>query len=87
LQRDFQSQCEGIGAEHAFGQVGLEVCDELFFAFEAFGHTRDRRQLKRVIAQPQRRLKPILRTYSGKKPRYKRTRGLAKNLLKVWPAL
>lgn len=35
----------------------------------------------------QRRLKPILHTYAGKKPRYKRTRGLAKNLLKVWPAL
>lgn len=87
LQRDFQAQAEGIGAEHELGQVGLEVCDELFFAFEAFQHTRDRRQLRRVIARLQRRLKPILRTYSGKKPRYKRTRGLAKNLLKVWPAL
>ena len=26
-------------------------------------------------------------TYSGKAPRYKRSRGLARNLLKVWPAL
>jgi hypothetical protein len=34
-----------------------------------------------------RELKPILRTYSGKAPRYKRSRGLARNLLKVWPAL
>ena len=87
LQRDFQAQCEGIGAEHELGQVGLEICDELFFAWEAFQHTHDRRQLKRVIRRLQRRLKPILRTYSGKKPRYKRTRGLAKNLLKIWPAL
>ena len=87
LQRDFQAQCEGIGAEHELGQVGLEICDELFFAWEAFQHTRDRRQLKRVIRRLQRRLKPILRTYAAKKPRYKRTRGLAKNLLKLWPAL
>ncbi|MHB1836445.1 MAG: IS66 family transposase, partial [Solirubrobacteraceae bacterium] len=75
------------GAEHELGRVGLEVCDELFFAWEAFAHTGDRRQLKRVIGRLQRRLKPILRTYSGNKPRYKRTRGLARNLLKIWPAL
>jgi transposase len=87
LQRDFQAHAEGGGAEHELGRVGLEVCDELFFAWEAFQHTRDRRQLRRVIRQLQRRLKPFLRTYSGKKPRYKRTRGLAKNLLKIWPAL
>jgi transposase len=34
-----------------------------------------------------RELKPILRKYSGKAPRYKYTRGIARNLLKVWPAL
>ncbi|HMC94220.1 MAG TPA: IS66 family transposase [Polyangia bacterium] len=87
LQRDFQAQFEGIGAEHELGQVGLEICDQLFFAWEAFQHTGDRRQLTRVIRRLQRRLKPILRTYAGKKPRYKRTRGLAKNLLKIWAAL
>lgn len=87
LQRDFQAQCEAIGAEHELGQIGLEICDELFFAWEAFQHTRDRRQLTRVIRRLQRRLKPILRTYAATKPRYKRTRGLAKNLLKLWPAL
>ena len=87
LQRDFQAQCEGLGAEHDLGQVGLEICDELFFAWEAFQHTRDRRQLTRVIARLKRRLKPILRTSAGTAPRYKRTRGLAKNILKVWPAL
>ena len=34
-----------------------------------------------------REFKPILRQHSGKAPRYKYTRGMAKNLLKVWPAL
>ena len=34
-----------------------------------------------------RQFKPILATYAGKAPRYKYTRGMARNLLKVWPAL
>jgi transposase len=87
LRRDLQAQREGIGAEHELGRVGLEICDELFFAWEAFQHARDRRQLTRVIRRLQRRLKPILRTYVATKPRYNRTRGLAKNLLKLWPGL
>lgn len=87
LQRDFQAQAEGLCAEKEFGAIGLEVCDELFFAWEAFQHTADRRQLKRVIGRLQRRLKPVLRAHAGKAPRYKRTRGLANNLLKIWPAL
>jgi transposase len=87
LQRDFQAQAEGLGAEKAFGQIGLEICDELFFAWEAYQHTHDRRQLTRVIRRLRHQLKPILRQYSAKAPRYKRTRGLAKNLLKIWGAL
>ena len=34
-----------------------------------------------------RELKPILRQYAGKMPRYRRTHGLARNLLKLRPAL
>ena len=40
----------------------------------------------RRIRQLRRQLKAILRQHSGKAPRYKHTRGLARNLLKVWPA-
>ena len=87
LQRDFQAHAEGLGAEQEFGELGLEICDELFWAWEIYEHTSDRRELKRRITQLRRQLKPILRTYSSKAPRYKRTRGLARNLLKVWPAL
>jgi hypothetical protein len=32
-------------------------------------------------------LKPLLERYAAKAPKYKRSRGLARNLLKVWPAL
>lgn len=47
----------------------------------------ERKELKRRIRLLRRELKAILRTYSGKAPRYKRSRGLARNLLKIWPAL
>ena len=87
LRRDFQAQAEGIGAEQELGQHGLRVCDELFWAWEIYQHTRERKELKRRIRLLRRELKPILRKYAGKAPRYKRTRGLAHNLLKVWPAL
>jgi transposase len=59
----------------------------LFWAWEVFQHTGDRRDLKLAIRALRHELKPILRTYSGKAPRYKYTRGMARNLLKVWPAL
>lgn len=87
LRRDFKAQAEGLGAEKEFGKAGLEVCEQLFWAWEIFQHTGDRRDLQSAVRALQRQLKPILRTYAGKAPRYKRTRGLARNLLKVWPAL
>jgi transposase len=87
LRRDFKAHAEGLGAEKAFGEEGLKVCEELFWSWEIYLHTRDRAELKRRISALRRQFKPILRTYSGKAPRYKYCRGMARNLLKVWPAL
>jgi len=87
LQRDFQAQAEGPGAQAEFGTAALTVCEEVFWAFEIFQHTGDRVELQRRIRACQRALKPLLRRYHGKAPRNKRTRGLARNLLKIWPAL
>ena len=87
LQRDFTAQAEGLDAEKELGEAGLRICDELFWAWEIYQHTRERKELKRRIRLLRRELKPLLRQYSGKAPRYKRTRGLARNLLKVWPSL
>jgi transposase len=88
LQRDFTAHAEaGGGAEQELGEIGLRICDQLFFAWEIYQHTGQRHELKRRIRLLRRELKPILRIYSSKKPRYKRTRGLARNLLKLWPAL
>ncbi len=87
LRRDFQAHAEGRGAENEFGEQGLKVCDELFWSWEIYQHTHQRTELRRRIRRLRRELKPVLRKYSGKAPRYKHTRGLARNLLKVWPAL
>jgi transposase len=87
LRRDFKAHADGIGAEKAFGEHGLRICEELFWSWEIFQHTRDRRELKRRIRALRRDFKPILRTYSGKAPRYKHCRGMARNLMKAWPAL
>jgi len=87
LQRDFASHADGLAAEKEFGEAGLEVCRELFWAWEIFQHTGDRHDLKLRIRALQRELKPILRRYAGKAARYRYSRGLAKNLLKIWPAL
>jgi transposase len=87
LRRDFQAHAEGLASEKEFGEHGLRVCEELFWSWEIYQHTRDRKELKRRIRLLRRELKPILRNHSGKAPRYKYTRGLAKNLLKIWPAL
>jgi transposase len=87
LRRDFQAHAEGLAAEKEFGQAGLRICEELFFSWEIYQHTHQRKELKRRIRLLRRELKPILRKFSGKAPRYRYTRGMAKNLLKVWPSL
>jgi transposase len=87
LRRDFTAHAETGGAEKELGEHGLRICEQVFWAWEIYQHTGQRQELRRRIRLLRRELKPILRTYSGKKPRYKRSRGLARNLLKVWPAL
>jgi transposase len=87
LRRDFKAHAEGLAAEKDFGEHGLRICDELFWAWEIYHHTGDRRDLQLRVRALRRELKPILRSHLAKGKRYKYTRGMARNLLKVWPAL
>jgi transposase len=87
LQRDFQAHAEGIRGERELGQRGLEICEELFWAWEIYQHTGDRRELQRRARLLQRQLKPLLRQHASKGARYRYGRGFARNVLKVWPAL
>jgi transposase len=87
LKRDFQAHAEGLGAEKEFGEAGLELCERVFWAWEVFAHTDDRRQLKLTVRRLQREFEPIMRRYAAKRARNKYCRGMARNLLKAWPAL
>jgi transposase len=87
LARDFTAHAEGIAAEREFGEHGLRICERVFWAWEVFQHTHDRRELRATIRELQREFKPIVRRYAGKNRRYKYCRGIARNLLKDWSAL
>ena len=87
LRRDFKAHADGLAADNDFGEAALKFCDQLFWAWEIFQHTGERPALKQRIRALRRQFKALLRTYAGKQARYRHTRGLARNLLKLWPAL
>jgi len=87
LKRDFAAHAEGLGAEKEFGERGLQLCERVFWAWEVFQHTADRRALELAIRRLQREYKPIIRGYAATRARNRHCRGMARNLLKAWPAL
>ena len=87
LKRDFAAHAEGLDAENEFGEQGLELCERVFWAWEVFQHTADRRALKLTTRRLQREYKPVIRGYAAKRARNRHCRGMARNLLKAWPAL
>ncbi len=87
LKRDFQAHAEGLAAEKEFGEAGLALCERVFWAWEVFQHTDERDELKRTVRALQRTYKPIIHAFAAKRARNKRCRGMARNLLKAWPAL
>jgi transposase len=87
LKRDFQAHAEGLSTEKEFGEVGLELSEHVFWAWEVFEHTRDRRELRRTVRRLQREYQPLIHYYAEKRARNRHCRGMARNLLKAWPAL
>jgi transposase len=51
LRRDFQAHAEGLAGEKEFGEAGLSLCERVFWAWEVFQHTGERRELKRTTRQ------------------------------------
>ena len=86
LVRDFTAHSEGLAAEQAFGEAGLEIAKRLFAAWAQFQADGDRDALNRRIAPLKAELSALLVEGSEGK-RHKRTWGLANNLLKLGPAL
>jgi transposase len=87
LKRDFAARAEGLTAEKEFGEHGLVLCERVFWAWEIFQHTNDRRELKRMIDGLQREFKPTIQGFASKRARNKHCRGMARNPIKAWPAL
>jgi hypothetical protein len=55
---------KGLAAEKEFGEHDLALCERVFWAWEVFQHTHDRRELKRTIRSLQRQSQadhPLLR--------------------------
>ena len=67
LRRDFKAHAEGLAAEKEFGEHGLSLCEQLFWAWEVFAHTHDRRELQRTVRSLQRQYKPIIRSYHAER--------------------
>jgi transposase len=87
LRRDFKAHAEGLAAERDFGLIGLDISERVCWAWEVFQNTGDRRELKRTIGALAREFKPLIAHYASKSSRHKYCRGMARNLLKLWPAL
>jgi transposase len=87
LRRDFTFHADlGSGPQEAFGLDGLEVTWNVFQAWKQFQQDGDREALKRRVEAAKAQLWPLLEWGStGKRRRH--VRALARNLLKLWPAL
>jgi transposase len=87
LRRDFKAHAEGLAAEREFGLAGLDLSEAVFWAWEVFQNTGDRRGLKRTIGALECEYQPVIAHYASKSPRHKYCYRMARNLLKLWPAL
>ena len=87
LRGDFTFNADlGLGAQETFGLDGLEVSWNVFQAWKQFQQDGDRAALQRCVEAIKDQMWPLLEWGStGKRQRH--VRALAKNLLKLWPAL
>jgi hypothetical protein len=64
--RDFQAHADGLSAGHEFAEHGVRICEQLFWAWEIYQHTGERRDLRRRVRALRRELKPILQPILGR---------------------
>lgn len=87
LRRDFTFHADlGLGSQETFGLDGLEVTWNVFHAWKQFQRDGDRAALQQQVEAIKKQMQPLLEWGStGKRQRH--VHALAKNLLKLWPAL
>jgi transposase len=88
LLRDFRFHAESpLAHQSEFGEACLRVAEEVFSAWREFQRSGNRRALRRHIGPLERELRALCETGKRKSVKTRYHRGLARNLIKVWPAL
>src|SRR6266542_4019023 len=87
LRRDFTFHADlGSGPQEAFGLDGLEITWNVFHAWKQFQQDGDCAALRRRVEVAKDQLWPLLE-WGSRGKRQRQVHALAKNLLKLWPAL
>jgi transposase len=87
LLRDFCRHSEGLTHQKEFGEAGLALTGRLFDAWQAHTDHQDRDRLAQDIEPVKTELQALLTAAVDGRARNRWHRGLANNLLKIWPAL
>ncbi len=88
LLRDFRYHAESPLADQSeFGAACLRIAEGVFDAWREFQASGDRHCLRRRVKPLQSELKALCEQGKRKSPKTRYHRGLARNLIKVWPAL
>jgi transposase len=88
LLRDFRFHAESpLAHQSEFGEAYLRVAESVFEAWRGFQADGDRQRLRRRVAPLERELRELCQAGKRKSVKTRFHRGLARNLIKVWPAL
>ena len=88
LLRDFRFHADSpLAHQSEFGEACLRIAEEVFSAWREFQRSGDRRALRRRIGPLERELRELCEQAKRKSVKTRYHRGLARNLIKVWPAL
>jgi transposase len=87
LLRDFRFHAEGLTHQKEWGEACLRIAEGVFEAWREFQASGDRRQLRRRTRPLEAELHELCEQGKRKSTKTRFHRGLARNLIKVWPAL
>lgn len=88
LLRDFRFHAESpLPHQREFGEACLGIAEGVFEAWRRFQADGDRTRLRREISALEHELRELCEAGRRKSTKTRYYRGLARNLIKVWPAL
>lgn len=88
LLRDFRFHAESpLAHQSEFGEACLRIAEGVFSAWREFQRSGDRRRLRREVRPLERDLRGLCEEAKRKSVKTRYHRGLARNLIKAWPAL